>query len=168
MAEGADHAAASHGHAIAEDDVGFDRDIRLEHRIGAEENRIGIDHGDARRHRGLAQPGLHHRLGLGQFGARIDAGEFLGGGFDDGDLVALGMGHRDGVGQIIFPGAVVVADGAQPAGQIGGGGAQHTGVAQVDGALCWSRVGPFNDPPDRAAMGDDAAVLGGIGGPERQ
>ena len=72
------------------------------------------------------------------------------------------------VGEVVFALGIVGAHRLQPAPHIGGAGAQHAGVAQVDRALFLAGVGPFDDALDEAVAHDHAAVAAGIGGTQRQ
>ncbi len=153
-------------YARTEYDVGFDRHVRRELGVGAQENGRRIGHGDAAVHRGCAQPRLHHRLGGREFAARVDAGEFVGRGLDRGDTPAIGTRQGDDIGEIVFPLGIVGAYLGEPARHVGGGGTQDAGVAQRLGALRCRRVDPFDDALDVAVARDHAAVACGIGGTE--
>ena len=69
---------------------GLDRHVGAKHGVGAQEDRRRIGHRHPAVHRGRAQPGLHHRLGRGQFGAGVDPGQLLGRRLDRGDPRAFG------------------------------------------------------------------------------
>ena len=176
VAEGADRRPARHAHAVAEDDAGLDRHIWFEMGVGAEEDGGRVDHRHPRVHRRRAQPSLHHRLGAREFGAGVDARQFLRRRLHGGDARALGAGQRDHVGEIVFAPGVIVPHRPQPARHVGGVRAQHPGVAQIDRALGLRRVRPFDDPrhhltldiPWSAASGQHPSIAARVGGPERQ
>ena len=88
--------------AGAEHDVRADRHVRREARVGAQEHGLGRGHGDARLHRRGAQAALHRGLGLGQFGARVDAAQLVERRLDGGDAPPVRAGQRDDVGQVVF------------------------------------------------------------------
>ena len=68
---------AGDGDAWTEEHVRLDGDVGGEPCVGGQEDRGRIDHRHAGLHRGFAQPALQHSLGAGQFGAGVDAGQFV-------------------------------------------------------------------------------------------
>ncbi len=128
----------------------------------------GSDHRHPGIHRGGAQPGLHHRLGRRQFGARVDPGQFFRRRLDRRDAPALGTCQSDDIGEVVFALGVVGAHRAQPARHVGRRRAQHARIAQGLGAFRLRRVDPFDDALDIAVARDHAAVAPGVGRPERQ
>ena len=61
-------------------------------------------------HRGGAAAGLPARLERGQFGAAVDTGDFIGGGFDNARGAAIADQQADDIGQIIFARGIGIAD----------------------------------------------------------
>src|SRR5947209_4212973 len=72
MREGVDDCAILDDDTRADDDMRLDDDIAADFGVGGEEHRLRRDQRGAIAHRLLAQPLLHHGLGLGELDAVID------------------------------------------------------------------------------------------------
>ena len=70
--EGVDHRTIFDHHARSEDDMRLDGDISADLGVGGEEHRLRRDQCRPIAHRLLAQPLLHHGLGLGELDAVVD------------------------------------------------------------------------------------------------
>ncbi len=81
-----DHRAVGDRHAGTDHHKRLDRDVAAEFGIGGEVDRLGCDHGHAGLECRLAQPRLHHLLGLGELGLGVDATHFILAGFDHDGL----------------------------------------------------------------------------------
>ena len=94
-----------------EGDVWFDHDIAAKHSVGAQKHGLRRHQGNARSHRGQAQPVLHQCLCGGKFGAVVDADQLLGWKLDRAPRQPLAAGDPDDVGQIEFALLVVAIEG---------------------------------------------------------
>ena len=139
------------------------RVVGAQHRVRGQEHRLRRGQRGPARHGRLAQALLHHGLGRREFGARVDAAQFLLGRLDGGDGGAVPHGEADQVGQVILALSIVRADGPQPVSQPVRGPAQRAGVAERDRAFRLAGIGPFDDAGDPPVLADQPAVASGIG-----
>src|SRR6185312_15964093 len=99
VGEGVDDGAAGNPDASAEIDVWLDEDVGLDLSVVREEHRFGGKHGDAGEHDLAALALLPDRLGLGEFGAVVDAERVLEAGFRSYDLQPRLAADLDNVGE---------------------------------------------------------------------
>src|SRR5690606_31855046 len=134
-AEGADtHAVAQH-HPAFQHDVDVDLDVAAGVDFAAQVEAGGVGQAHAGAHQRLGGAALVHALQASQLqrivGALGLAGDGAGG---DGGRPALVAGDREDVGEVVLALGVVVAQGRQPAAQVGGRG-------EVGSASCRGGVG---------------------------
>jgi len=132
MAKAADARALGHLGAGAEDDKGFDGRAYADVRVPGEVDGVGGAHGHALRQEMIALGLLEQRLGLGQFGLRVDAHDRVFGGEDGAGRGAALARQLDHVGQIVFALGVVVRHLGQQLEQQADRGRHDAGVAGGD------------------------------------
>ncbi len=110
MAEGPNLGGAVHGNARAEHHMGSDNRVGAEFRVVREKHRFGSGERGAGVHRGAAQAVLHHGFGIRQFGAGIDAAQFVLGGFHGLHGRTLPNRERHEIREVELAFGVVVAD----------------------------------------------------------
>src|SRR5487761_594957 len=102
VAEGWNLDALAHLHARPEHHKRTDDGVAAELGVGAEEDGLWRGEGDAGFHRGVAQTLLHHRFGIGELVARIDAQQLGGVAFGRATDEALAARQADDVGEILL------------------------------------------------------------------
>ena len=155
-------------HARTEHHVRLDRHVAAEFGVGAKKHRLGRDHRNAGFHRGVAQPPLHHILGLGELRLAVDPAHLILRGFQRHRFQRHAVGDRHRVGQIEFALGVVVSDAIEDFERDFAAQRHQPAVAQIDLALEVARVPLLADGHQAVPVHHEAAVAGRIGGPETQ
>ncbi len=150
------------GHAGAKDHVRFDHRVASDHGIMRELDGIGRHQRHAIRQRHGPRAGLKRGLGIGKLGAGVDAQRFGLVAAHHGGAQATGAGQIDDIGQVVFPGGIVVAQSGHQLHQHRCLGGHHAGIAQGDGALGIGRVLELDDSRQLIALDQKPPVAGRI------
>src|SRR5690606_25089163 len=151
-------------HPAFQHDVDVDLDVAAGVDFAAQVEAGGVGQAHAGAHQRLGGASLVHALQASQLqrivGALGLAGDGAGG---DGGRPALVAGDREDVGEVVLALGVVVAQGRQPAAQVGGRGGDHAGVDQAHGALGGIGVLLLDDGLHAAVVTEqDAAIAGRV------
>ena len=158
MAKGTDYRATAHHNAGAENDVRGNAHIGLKDCVSRQEHGFWCCHRDTRIQCAVTEPALHRCFRLRQLRTGVDAAQFTFWRFHCHHVHAIGPGERDQIRQVILTVGIGVIHGHEPAAHIGGGGAQHAGIAQANVAFGRRGIPPFDDAVNDAVAGDHAAV----------
>ena len=136
--------------------------------VGTEKHCLGSDQGDAGLHGFPAQALLQRGFGFRQLRLGVDAEHFILPGLDDDRLLSESSRHRDGIGQIIFAFAIVIADALENCERGGAVECHQAGIAQVDRTLGRTGVELFSNADELVALQQQASIAGGISCPKAQ
>ena len=134
-------------------------------RVGAEKHGLRRDQGHSRIHRRAPQPTLHQRLGLGEFGAGVDAEQFLRRQLDRSAGEPFSAGDRDDIGQVELALGIVAVERIEEFGEATGLDHHDSAIDETDRPLLRAGVGGLDDTLERAVgRQHEAAVGAGVGG----
>ena len=164
VAEGADRGTAFHSHTGAKDDIGLDDRVAAQKRVLGEDDCVG-----GRERHAIVQgcgtrAGLEQAFRAGELRAGVDAKRFGFRARHDSRAQALRAAKAHDIGQVIFACGVRVAHLRDQVKERRAVRADHTGIAQPDGALRVACVFPFDDGGKVRAIQHEPPVAARIGG----
>ena len=166
MREGADARPLPDRDAGAEDDVRLDRDVAAEPGVGAQKHGLRRHQGGAPGECGAAQPGLHQRLGFGEFEAAVDPDQLLRRQLDHPAGEPVPGRQPDDARQVEFALGVVAVECQDEPARVPRLDQHQAAPNQPDRPLLRSGVGGFDDAVNSAVRpGNEPAVGAGIRGP---
>ena len=149
--------------------VGLDHDVARELCVGGKTHRVGRNHGDAGLERRRAQPLLHDRLRLGEFGLSVHArAPPSGPHFQRDGLEPFAARDGDGVGEIELALGVVVGDLVKDGERGVAAQPHHAGIAQPNRLLRGACVLLLADGEKLVVLRNQAAIAGRISGTEAE